>query len=46
MFRGSYTNKVDVWAVGIVIYELIHGHPPFAKEFVDDTIEEITNTPV
>ena len=41
MFLGSYTNKVDVWAVGIVGYELLHGHTPFVREYVDDTIHEI-----
>lgn len=46
MFTGSYDNKVDVWAVGIVVYELLHGRPPFMKEFVKDTIWQICNVPV
>ena len=46
MFAGSYDNKVDVWAVGIVVYELLHGKPPFVKEFVNDTISEICNVSV
>jgi serine/threonine protein kinase len=31
MFLGSYTNKVDVWAVGILAYELLHGRQPFVS---------------
>ena len=31
MFLGSYTSKVDVWAIGIVGYELLHGRTPFVR---------------
>lgn len=27
--RNSYGKAVDWWAVGILFYELLHGHPPF-----------------
>lgn len=46
MFSGSYNNKVDIWAIGIVVFELLHGYPPFTKEYVEDTIEEIRSTPI
>lgn len=34
MFSGSYTSKIDIWAIGVVAYELLHGNPPFVKEYV------------
>jgi serine/threonine-protein kinase ULK/ATG1 len=30
---NSYTNKSDLWSVGMIIYEMLHGHTPY-----DDSI--------
>lgn len=37
----EYTNAVDAWAVGIVAFELLVGHPPFEKESRGETYEHI-----
>jgi len=31
---GSYSEKVDSWAVGITLYEMIVGVTPFASEYL------------
>lgn len=31
-YDGAYSAKVDVWAVGVVAYELLFGAPPFDAE--------------
>lgn len=36
MFLGSYTELVDVWAVGVLTYELICGRYPYFIEYVKD----------
>ncbi|KAL4447603.1 hypothetical protein ABPG75_004822 [Micractinium tetrahymenae] len=38
---GHYGCKVDVWAVGILTYELICGRPPFEVEDVKQTEQRI-----
>ena len=39
--KGSYTEKVDCWAAGITLYEMITGETPFESEYHTDTIENI-----
>jgi serine/threonine protein kinase len=30
LIHNIYGEKTDIWAFGIVIYELLHGESPFA----------------
>jgi len=32
VFRGDYCSKVDIWALGIVVFALLEGKFPFADE--------------
>lgn len=40
---GGYTESVDMWAVGVVLYELVSGKRPFSHEYQTDTVEHIRN---
>ncbi len=37
----GYTQAVDAWALGVLAYELIVGHPPFERETRTDTYDQI-----
>ena len=39
----AYSAKVDVWAIGVLAYELLVGYPPFERESRRDTYEYILN---
>ncbi len=29
--KGGYTETVDWWAVGVILFEMLVGYPPFAS---------------
>ena len=34
--RSTHTNKVDIWCLGVMLYEMLHGDSPFqAKSVVE-----------
>jgi calcium-dependent protein kinase len=42
MFDGAgYTESVDMWALGVITYEILSGCLPFNSEYMYDTIELI-----
>lgn len=44
MFEGSYTNKIDMWAIGVMAYEMLHGRLPFYHNMKYETINQIRKT--
>ena len=41
-----YSEKVDVWAVGVLVYEMLVGRPPFEVEDPKETAQLIMHAPV
>lgn len=40
-FRNKQTKKTDIWALGILLYELFHGYAPFRGTRIDTVIQAI-----
>lgn len=38
---GRYTENIDLWAAGVVLYEMVERRSPFSKEYISDTIQSI-----
>jgi eukaryotic-like serine/threonine-protein kinase len=42
--RGqTVDSRTDVWAVGVVVYELVTGHPPFGGRTTSDIVANVLN---
>lgn len=41
MFEYGYNESVDMWALGVTIFQLMTGYTPFEAEYHSDTIANI-----
>lgn len=38
---GGYDERVDIWAIGILMYWMVVGKTPFESPYLSDTINKI-----
>ena len=41
--KKSYDYTVDIWGMGILLYELMHGHSPYRAKNIEDIYDNIIN---
>ena len=43
MFWGNYTEKCDIWAIGVIMFILLSGTQPFGGNYTQDICEAVMN---
>lgn len=40
---GGYTHAIDLWAAGVILFEMVEKRLPFQNEYLSETIRSITD---
>ncbi|XP_052871589.1 LOW QUALITY PROTEIN: ovarian-specific serine/threonine-protein kinase Lok-like, partial [Anopheles cruzii] len=41
---GSYTRKIDIWSMGVVLFTMLSGNVPFSDHFGSPVVEQIKHS--
>lgn len=41
LFDKQYDYRIDIWAIGILLYEMLHGFAPFQGQKVEEVRENM-----
>jgi serine/threonine protein kinase len=41
VFEKEYNYPIDIWALGILLYELLHGYAPFPAKNLEEMREKV-----
>jgi serine/threonine-protein kinase ULK/ATG1 len=44
--KNIYSIKNDIWSIGIIVYELLHGETPWECKTESELIDKMTRVPV
>ncbi len=46
ILENIYTTKNDIWSLGVLFYQLVHGYPPWTCKNEGELLDKIKNVPL
>lgn len=46
LLKNKYNEKTDIWSIGVILYLLLIGLPPFNGNSLEELFDNIKNKPV
>lgn len=46
VLEGEYTNACDIWSLGVILYIMLSGKPPFTGETSSEVLSKVSKSPV
>ena len=46
VIAGNYTEKCDIWSIGVIVYVMLIGRPPFTGKNDKEILQNVSSLPI
>ena len=46
VIAGNYTEKCDIWRIGVIVYVMLIGRPPFTGKNDKEILQKVSSLPI
>jgi calcium-dependent protein kinase len=46
VLAGNYTEKCDIWSIGVILFVMLSGRPPFTGKNDKEILQKVSSQPI